>query len=587
MRMKKCFSSRFISLTIVLLAALVVSGCGTSLEKGRKPSADWSRGVPLGTDVSGTLGFAVDQDGEGVHIVWSYVNDAGARNLRYFQLDQMADVVVDREITLPAGRVRTPRIAAAGEGLHLFWVIRPEGTDKWQLWHALLDKQGVIVGQMTQISAEASNVRYYALASDTKGGAVLVWVDAKSNGLNFTHLSSDGEIIADSVLIVEQGESPALRVDSQGAIHLAWMNGVDIKYALLDSNKPGIVEGTSVAHIPQGTGARVNGPALGLSDGWVYIFWSILNQSGLEAGTANTQFTAFPAGDPEEVAASRIGIMPFEEQPYQPYQSWYEFDQFVPASYAGMSSGFVYDPVTDPVQQDELALALAFSQQYRLDSNVQIATGIFSDGQFKGYTLATKTLGISGGAALSSDSNGNLHLVWQEGASGQHVYYASTAPAARAALDHFAFDDIIKAILGGGLESIASVLLFPLAFPWMFPGLVLLVGWRLIRNDESLTNLSSRILLLVAIVMYQGTKLLILPTMIEYVPFSAWMDIPAGWQFPLRIGVPLIIFGIAIAGAELIRRRRISSTLLYYFSLVITDTILTLAIYGVNFFGAY
>ncbi|MFH1632480.1 MAG: hypothetical protein ABIG63_00515 [Chloroflexota bacterium] len=586
--MKKYFSSRFISLPLTLLVTLMLVGCGTSLEKGRKPSADWSRGVPLGTDVSGTLGFVVDQDGEGVHIVWPYANDAGATSLRYIQLDQRAEVVVDREITLPAGRVRTPRIAAAGEGLHLFWLNRPEVVDKWQLWYALLDKQGDIVGQAMQISADTSSVGYYACASDTEGGAVLVWEDTQSHGLNFTRLSSGGEVTADSVLIVAQGESPALRVDSQGKIHLAWMDDVDIKYALLDSDKPVIVEGTSVTHIPRGTGASVNGPALGFADGWVYIFWSILNQSGLEAGTANTQYIAFPAGDPEEVAPSRIDILPFEIQPYQTYQGWYNFDQFVPASYAGMSSGFVYDPVTDPVQQNELALALSFSQQYRLDSYIQIATGIFDDGQFEGYTLATRTLGISGGASLSSDADGHLHLVWQEGADGRHVYYATTAPDARAALDRFAFEDIIRALLGGGLESIAGVLLFPLAFPWMFLGLVLLVGWRLIRNDENLTHLNSRILLLVAIVMYQGTKLLLLPTMVEYVPFSAWMDVPAGWQFPLRIGVPLLIFGIALAVAELIRRRRqTTSTLIYYFSLVITDTILTLAVYGVNFFGAY
>ena len=589
-RMKKHFPSRFISLPLTLLVALILVGCGSSLEKGRKPSADWSRGLPLGTGVSSTLGFVVEPDGERVHIVWPYENDAGAMSLRYVQLNRTAEVAVDREIALPAGRIRTPRIATVeGDHFHLFWASRPETSlAKWQLWYALLDKQGAIVGQAIRLSGEDSNVGYYACASDAEGGAVLVWEDRESQGLNFTHLSSGGEVTADSVLIVAQGESPALRVDSQGVFHLAWTDGVDIKYALLDSSKPVIVEGTSVAYIPRGTGASVSGPALGLSDGWVYLVWSILNQSGLEAGTANTQYIAFPAGDPEEVAPSRINILPFEKQPYQTYQGWYDFAQFVPASYAGLSSGFVYDPVTDSVQQNELALALSYSQQYRLDSYVQIATGIFSAGQFEGYTLATKTLNISGGAALSSDAGGNLHLVWREGAAGQHVYYATTAPEARAAIDHFAFEDIISVVLGGGLESIAGVLLFPLAFPWMFLGLVLLVGWRLIRNDEDLTHLSSRILLLAAIVMYQGTKLLVLPTMLSYVPFSAWMDVPAGWQFPLRIGVPLFIFGMAIAVAELIRRRQqTSSTLIYYFSLVITDTILTLAVYGVNFFGAY
>jgi len=144
-------------------------------------------------------------------------------------------------------------------------------------------------------------------------------------------------------------------------------------------------------------------------------------------------------------------------------------------------------------------------------------------------------------------------------------------------------------ILSGGLEAITGILLFPFAFPWMAVGLLLLIIWRLIQNDEDISQLPSKVLLGVAILSFQASKLLFFPDVLIYVPFSAWVDIPADVGLFLRIAIPLVIFGIGIGIAEWRRKKRTSppSTLSYYIVVILVDTVLTLAIYGVIFLGEY
>ena len=311
-------------------------------------------------------------------------------------------------------------------------------------------------------------------------------------------------------------------------------------------------------------------------------------QSGLESGTAHTSYVAFPLGKPQQTSVEeRIGILPLEEQSYRPFHGAYNLTEWVPQGDIVRSSPFVYEPSYPNTYQSDLGLALAVNQDNRLDSYIQVAVAIFQSGQFGGYTFGAKTLDISGDAVLANDSQGNLHMVWRDGAAGNLVYYATTAPEARQNLDSLGFDDLSSLFLTGALEAITGVLLFPLAIPWMVVGLVILVIWRLARNEEDLTLRSSRILVAIAIISFELSKLLFMPTIVEYLPFSAWIDIPADWQLFVRIATPLVILGIALIVAEWLRRKRTSSTLPYFFTVVIVDTVLTLSIYGVTFLGAY
>ena len=85
---------------------------------------------------------------------------------------------------------------------------------------------------------------------------------------------------------------------------------------------------------------------------------------------------------------------------------------------------------------------------------------------------------------------------------------------------------------------------------------------------------------------YLVMKFLFLPTMTTYVPFSAWMQVPPALQNPFRLGIPVVILLVAILAANKVRVRYSSSAVLFYFALALTDAMLTLAVYGVNYMGA-
>jgi hypothetical protein len=110
-----------------------------AVEKGLKPAPDWSRGVPVGQSVEGSLGLAVEGAGERVHLPWPYGTEQGVR-IRYLQLHERVTPLVDRDLDLSAGRLAAPRLFAAGEGrLHPLWTDRPTRGGERGLWHALLD----------------------------------------------------------------------------------------------------------------------------------------------------------------------------------------------------------------------------------------------------------------------------------------------------------------------------------------------------------------------------------------------------------------------------------------------------------------
>lgn len=605
-------------------------GCSAIPQKTRKPSKDWGRGFPLGTEVLGTVGMSVNQKDTDIHavypfwavgnnsdvliksggnsankkdalqdirFVWPYSSKTGDFGLRYVQLsyeEEKINISDDHQIIQVEGQVREPQIIAGNDQhLHLFWTNRKKQSQQWQLWYAHLNPEGHITGHAVQLSDSASGVAQYNVAINTLTGEVfVVWDEMETGGIYLFRISSENQGAVAPARLVEKGSKPAMQIDSQGKIHLVWFkeNG-NLFYGLVDKTAIKIEKSFLLTDIPLGTGPRLYGPAFGITEQWGYVLWSVLKQSGLEAGSAKTEYVSFPLHKPEDVStASSINISPFEKQPYQPViGDDLLYTQLVPSAFAVRNSSFVYDPNVMQGKHNEVAFTLAFNQEYRLDSQVQIAVVFMADGEYKGYNVATKTQHISSDAVLSADTEGNLHLIWRDGASGEKLYYTTTTPEIKSNLDSFTLQDLRTLILTGGVESLAGILLFPLAFPWLFAGLVLVVIWRIVRNDESIEERLSQIILLVALALYQTSKILVLPTMVTYVPFSAWIDIPEAWQLPFRILVPIFIFGISIAIAEYLRRKRQSppSTLYYYFVVVITDTILTLSIYGVNFLGAY
>lgn len=568
---------------VILLAA-----CSAGGSKGAKPSKDWSRSLLVGDHSNSSVGLAVNEDNQQVSMVWTVTDDQGM-SIRFTRLNNFYEPSPPVDIRFP-GQLRYPRLLLAGQGnLHLFWASRVPGEPQWSLWHAILTPDGELVGEAGLISTSEDDVGAYEVTSDLNGGAVVAWSHRSRGGIYLSHLGQDGQVISGRVQISAEGESPAVRIFPRGGLNLAWMTQAGVYYlgAPLEDLEAGQGKGQLVADIRTGTGDSLMGPQLGLSDGWVYLLWSTLHQSGLEAGTAQTEFIAFPQGAPEKKMSNSVALLPEEEQIFEPYQGGLALTQLVkPPQEAWAVTDFVMQPAAMLGENTDLAVSLSANQQIRLNTYMQIAVAVLVDGEYQGYSYVSKSEKISDEAVVYVGPSGNLYVVWREGVSGSDVYYSSTNPVAMAALDSVTLSDVSGAALEGGLEILVSVAFMPfVGFGWIVVGLIVVGGFKLIRDDDDLSNLTSWVPLVIGFVAYYAVKLATLPTMMSYVPFSAWIYVPSDIQVPLMIGVPITIFFIALLVAHLARRKYGDSATLFYLIASITDAILTLAIYGVNFLG--
>jgi hypothetical protein len=570
-----------------LLGLLMLAGCGVSREKGLTPSPDWSRSVKLGEAVTGSAAMVMDPQGEGVYLVWLN-SENGQPGIHLIKLDQQAEIVFERQLAPLPGQLRMPRLTSDGsDRLHLFWARRGTAKDQWELWHAPLTEEGNHSGAAEQISAPEMNIKDYLATQLPSGEIAVIW--SSSSGIYGIKISDTGKAAGSPILINETGSTPNAKVDNQGNLHLSWIGQDAFYYALLSDGKIRAVEGIPVARVALSTGDSLSGPVLGLTDDHVHLIWSVQSQSGLAAGTARTEFTSFPIGIPGITNAQPVWILPLEEQFFEAYQGSYAISFLSPPADPRTGSDFVHQPAVTDGQDAELAAAMTVKQQYRQDVHIQIALCLFENGKFKGYEMASKTKAFSSEPLLAADKTGNLHLVWRQGAMGRDLYYATTAPQARAELNRLNSNDILNAVLTGGMESFVGLLFFPwIGLGWLLPGLVVVGIWKIVRDDDSLNkSLGSLILLIIALITYQIVKLVSLPSITFYVPFSAWIEIPISWRIYLQIGVPIAILGLALMTAETRRRKKSNSAVTYYFAFAGVDALLTLAIYGVGFLGVY
>ena len=574
------------AILVIFALAVFLSACDEVVEKGLKPSEDWSRGVPVADLVQGALGFYMEEGGDNFYLTWPE-HTVERTNIHFLLLDKSGSEKVSQDLDLLTGRQRTPRLAPAAEDrIHMFWIRRPPRETFWELWHALLDLDGKIVRDPARLSSGDTNVGSYDFVIGPEGNVYLVCNCNGAGGIFGLRIGPMGEP-GEMVRLTAAGSSPSIRQDRAGVLHMAWFEGAQIKYASFSPSFSTEVQDEIIETLPVGAGDSRLGPRIGLSEGWIYILWSTLSRSGLEAGTARTEYLAFPEGDVNaKNRVERISIIPVEDQPYQNYEGSLSLSGLVAISSVSFSSDYVYEPMTAAGEKSELVVAMVTNQNYRQDVLVQPVVVLFEEGRVKGYSLAGKTLSFSRNPSVVIDPNGNLYMAWREGTAGSKAFFATTSPEAREVLDSFRSEDLVSMMLRGGLEGFAAILLFPLALPWLIPGFAIVLIWRITRDQESLENVASRVILVIALITYQVAKILFVPTILTYTPFSAWIDVPTGWIGLLRVGIPIAIFFVGIGVAERARRGS-SSTILYFILACVTDMVFTLGVYGVSFFGVF
>ena len=573
---------RFLLPFLLVFLVLGVSACQMR-QKGRKPSPDWSRSVPLGVFVRGDIDMVVSPDGESVHLVW--LKEEGDQTVaHYVQLDRAAVSQVTRNLDLPPIQVRNPQIALTdGPNLHLLWSSRAENERRWDLWYSRLNRDGELEGEATQIALPADDVNRFVKSSDGQGGIYVAWEADGDGGIYGVHIDASGKLVQEPVRLLAAGQSLSLAVDSD-QLFMTWIDESDVYYGQLPSGELSAVEGELITTLPLNSGKALDGPVLGLSGDWAYVIWSIFNIRGLEAGTGTTEYMAFPKEAPQRGNGHSLQISPAEEQPYASYDSAYRITQLAPPSGPSGSTDVVREPFVTAGRGNELAVAAAINQDYRLDLYTQVGMILFDDGEFTGYQMAGKTDAFSQEPVLATDGDGNLHMAWREGGQGNQIYYAVTSPEVRAELDRMEAADVANVALNGGIEVVTGILFFPLACIWLFPGLFLIGLWHYWRGESDMNEPATIVVLVVAIVVSQVMKFLFLPTITTYVPFSAWMDVASNWEQALRYIVPVFTMSAGLLVAWLMHKRT-QSALAFFFWFMAADAILTLAIYGVTILG--
>lgn len=574
---------------LLLTLTLLLAGCGAgSQPKGRRPSADWSRGLPVGSDLRGAVTIAVEPDGEPVHLTWPEAGADDAVAIHYEQLDRNATTVLERNLDLPGGNIHSPRLLLNRDGgITLFWAARPDGADGWQVWGTTLDARGEPTRTSQALTPAEMNVRGYAVAQESEDLQYLIWEDTRTAALYGLPLAA-GQPTGPPVELAA-GEGPALTVDEAGTLHLVWRRGGALYYTRYRPGTLSVTSGMQVAELDIAFGDTLDGPVMSISDGRAYVLWSIFSQSGLEAGTGRTEYIVFPVATPQQVEPQRVRIMPPEEQPYESYAGAFPLTQLVPPPPSPtMNTDYVGDPAVTSGPGAGAAAVVSANQAWRQQTVVQLALVLFGEGQLHGYQMAAKTQNVSQGATVATDATGNLYLAWGEGAGGLNAYFATTAPEMKDVINRLDPADVANLVLTSAMESVVGLLFMPLAVIWMLPGGLLTALWRMRNQQEDAASVPSRIIFAIGIVLYQGLKILFMPAILSYVPFSAWLDIPTAWQEPLTLIAPLAVFLFALLVGEIVRRRREeTSTPIYFFIVAGIDGALTLIVYGVNFLGVF
>jgi hypothetical protein len=341
----------------------------------------------------------------------------------------------------------------------------------------------------------------------------------------------------------------------------------------------------------------MTGPWLGMDSQQVYLVWNISVRTGPEAGKILTQYLTFPPGHPGLLSGPQAIIVPGTadlDYTYEPDDGLAAGQRVLPIDGYSLTTA-VTDVALLTTNQPALEMAVAFDAlipyEFRKERG-QIGVLYLQNWQVNGYQLLSFTPNASVMPTIVSDANDYLYLTWLERADsgGFQIYFASTAPDLVEALSGVTTGDLARigretvfGLLSGAVLSPILVALWTL-----LPMLVLYITSILRRGQPGKRVFVGTIIsLLLAFAVYWLMKLATIPGIRSYVPFSAWVPgIPVWLQAPLQIGVPIVTTLAGIAAAWYFTYRRNSESILnFLFIFIAVDGLITMSIYGFQFYN--
>ncbi len=576
-------------LAVVLVGGLV--GCSAGPARSLTPGPDWSRGELLGLcSVNDNVALC---PGDGAtHLAWGRVSPQGDY-IEYVLLDGQGKVLSQGPLPFAVRSPHMVRLLPDRQGGLIITYLSGIAEAR-RLYAAHLDGAGQVLRGPAAVSGEDLAVdEYAAVASDA--GVDIFWSnnDRRTRGLYHLELDATAQVAAPSKLVAEGGISPDAQRASDGVVHVTWVfepgyYEETIRYAQFDSAKRELIAPAQVGAFVLNAKSARYGPALALGRDRVYVVWSwerLASSYTTSAGEAQCRYVSFPFGQASAASEQALALPANARPGYRPAEGAFGYSQLAPV--AGEQSPLVYMPGAAPGQRDEAALALAFQTQTRTHSRVEIGVVFLADGAPKGYQEAGKSDRLIIRPVLAVDGQGQLHLAWLQvaGVNRYEVYYASTRPAVRVALDRFGRDDIVAAAYSAAWTLVQGISAFPIAFFWLFLPLIWVMLYYLIKVDGELYRRGSRIALGVAIVLYVFCKFFLMPA--NYMGAAPFVDrMSAAVADVYMVALPLGILAVAGVMLRVYARRAESSTLLLgYFVFAATDAALTLLLYGPGIIG--
>ncbi len=586
-------SRRFLRLLApLLLLTMVLTACADQPERLWLQAPGWSRAQLMdNTRVGDPVPIALDDAGR----IYLFVISAGqdVSLLHLLALDRQANIVWDYtyediELTRPA----KPRILWDGEVLHLFWL------SGQSLYTAQVDASGQLLEPPTLLSGDTT-VDDYDVVQNTSG-SMAVWYAGPRDEPGLYALPR-GDLTGPATLVDAIGVRPDLHFEDNGTLHAIWAHhqpGIADKpifyAAYADGHyRPGQ---ESVVATPRAVGISVlEGPQLGFDEQHAYVFWTLIFYSGMEAGTARAEYVYFSKDQPSSASSVRQWGVPYSyDLPYHAFQGDLEAGARVPLeSESRGGTTYITDIAANPASEQELVITFQARLSYLMrKQQSQVGTVFLQGGNLTTYQLISFTPSSSNYPAIFSDEAGYLYLTWLEKGAlpGWVVYFTSTAPDVRQALESVTPDDAGRVSAETLFGVLAGAVLVPLAVAWIVPSMIVLALTSRIRKpEEPLTGLGTIVSMILALIALWIMKLAVLPGILEYVPLSAWLPpIPNWLNGPLQLGMPLLITGLAYLAARYYTNRAAKhSVYLFMIIYAVVDAVLTMALYGVLVYAAF
>ncbi len=593
-------TARLISLVFFVVSLLLTSGCSSAYERSDKPAGDWSRGLLLGeSNIKQSVALQVDAE-QDIHMVWLEALSEEAEGLHYAQIDQEGQVSVDKALPLDLTRPRKPQLLVdASETLHLGLLARSDGEQT--LYHAWIDAVGQIT-ELTPLSREGETVDSFQMDLSPAGEIRFTWAGEPDDGQPgiYQIVLPGGDINAPS-LLVPDGIDPFLLTDristgDDATTHMVWtyrtgFSKREVYYATLENGQLTPPGGQHLTTFGFSESATYQPPVIGRDSERIYVVWSVQNLGGgLTPTAADTYYVSFAPGEAEYVDAENVKL-PLDHRPdYAAHDSPYQISKLTPLSPDVYSTDFINAPAVVQSQESELPMAVSLIIESASKQFMQLALTVLSNGEPVGYQIANETPNASVLPTLAADPDANLHLAWLDAAGFRRykVYYATTAPQAKAWLNRTTVQDVGEEVASLAWGILSAIGFLPLTLMWNAPALVWLVVFYLISHQELLDELGAKIALVVAFVIYIAVKILFLPGLLSAGTPFVYL-VPQEIAPTLTTVIPIMISVLALIGLAIYLRRakdgQPRGLFQGYLIFALIDSALTAILYAPRFFN--